>query len=185
MPITSDMAPAITALQQGGIIAYPTEAVYGLGCDPLNQAAVARLLSLKKRPVSKGLILIAAEWEQLACYVKPIPTQAMATVLATWPGPVTWLFPAARMTPDWIRGEHATVAVRVTAHPIARALCMHFGRPIVSTSANPAGQLPARDAEAVSKIFTAGVEIIVGGEVGGLLQPTEIRDVETGKTIRS
>ena len=109
----------------------------------------------------------------------------MAKVLATWPGPVTWLFPVTPKTPDWIRGEHATVAVRVTAHPIARALCSNFGRPIVSTSANTAGQIPARDADSVSKMFTTGVEVIVQGEVGGLLQPTEIRDAMTGKILRS
>lgn len=184
MLITSDIAPAIGALRNGGIIAYPTEAVYGLGCDPLNQVAVQQLLSLKKRPVAKGLILIAAAWEQLVPYVEAVPRKVMAQVLATWPGPVTWLFPATSMTPDWIRGEHAAVAVRVTAHPIACALCSGFGRPMVSTSANTTGQVPARDADSVKELFTTGVEVIVQGKVGGLLQPTAIRDVMTGKILR-
>ncbi|HVV67589.1 MAG TPA: L-threonylcarbamoyladenylate synthase [Gammaproteobacteria bacterium] len=184
MRITTDIIPAVEALQNGGIIAYPTEAVYGLGCDPLNQEAVLRLLVLKKRPVAKGLILIAATWEQLVPYVEPVSTEVMAKVLSTWPGPFTWLFPVSPKTPDWIRGEHRTVAVRVTAHPIACALCSHFARPMVSTSANITGQAPARDADSVNKMFAMGVEVIVQGEVGGLLQPTEIRDVVTGKILR-
>ncbi len=185
-PISPDIVSAISALNKGKVIAYPTEAVYGLGCDPLNQAAVTHLLALKNRPQSKGLILIAASWDQLAPYVDPIPPQAMARVFATWPGPVTWVFPAAARVPQWICGAHTTLAIRVTAHPIARELCIQFGRPLVSTSANVTGQVPLRSSDEVSKIFIPGVdvEVIVRGEIGNLLKPTEIRSAVTGEVIR-
>lgn len=171
-------------LQKGGIIAYPTEAVYGLGCDPLNQQAVMRLLTLKKRSVNKGLILIAASVEQLMPYILPVEEAAMAQVLKTWPGPVTWLFPASEQVPEWIRGQHETVAVRVTDHPLASTLCYIFGGPIVSTSANVEGHPPALNAEQVNDIFPQDLDLVLTGEVGGLSKPTQIRDAITGQVLR-
>jgi L-threonylcarbamoyladenylate synthase len=175
---------AVQALHQGGIIAYPTEAVYGLGCDPDNESAVQRLLLLKQRPMNKGLILIAATLEQLAPYLAPIPPQRMQEVLATWPGPFTWIFPAKAQVPTWIRGEHSGVAVRVTAHPIAQQLCLEFGSALVSTSANQSQGPPAQSVEEVNAIFPAGIEVMIEGELGGLSKPTEIRDALTGKIYR-
>src|SRR5512143_218632 len=131
---------AVRVLHHGGLIAYPTEAVYGLGCDPRNADAVLRLLNLKQRPWQKGLILIAADLAQLDPYLLPLDEMMRARVVPTWPGPNTWLLPARVETPHWLRGEHDTLAVRVTAHPVAAALCRAFGGPIVSTSANLAGK---------------------------------------------
>lgn len=181
------MIHPIQALQQGTIIAYPTEAVYGLGCDPLCEAAVLRLLTLKKRSITKGLILIAASLKQVMPYIDStaISSERMQQILASWPGPVTWVFPASDKVPSWIRGNHTTVAVRVTAHPIAKALCADFGRPIVSTSANTEGHPPARDAQTVAKIFPSGIEVIVSGEVGNLTKPTEIRDACSNLVLRT
>lgn len=178
------MIQAIQTLRQGGIIAYPTEAVYGLGCDPNNEQAVQRLLLLKQRPVNKGLILIAATLEQLAPYLAPIPPQRMQEVLATWPGPVTWIFPASPQTPAWIRGQYRSVAVRVTAHPIAKQLCLAFDSPLVSTSANQSQSPPAKSPQEVRAMFPEGIEVIIEGELGGLSKPTEIRDVLSGKVWR-
>lgn len=175
----------VKILQQGGVIAYPTEAVYGLGCDPFNQAAVNRLLALKKRSWEKGLILIAASWEQIVDYVEPIPTPRMDAVLATWPGPITWIFPATTRVPEWIRGRHDSIAIRVTAHPLAQALCAAFGKPLVSTSANLEGQPPARFPEEVAKIFPDSLDLIVEGALGDSLKPTEIREARTGKVLRA
>ncbi|HEY0719815.1 MAG TPA: Sua5/YciO/YrdC/YwlC family protein, partial [Gammaproteobacteria bacterium] len=140
---------AVRVLHDGGLIAYPTEAVYGLGCDPLNADAVLRLLELKQRPWQKGLILIAAEQTQLEPYLLPLDSAMLARVAPTWPGPYTWLLPARDETPWWLRGEHDTLAVRVTAHPVAAALCRAFGGPIISTSANLAGKAPATSPLAV------------------------------------
>ena len=130
---------AVKCLKQGKVIAYPTEAVYGLGCDPDNVDAVSRILQIKHRALDKGFILIASSWEQIQPLVMYLTPDLLTRVFATWPGPITWLFPASKQVPAWIRGNHDSVAVRVTAHPIARALCEQFGGPLISTSCNIAG----------------------------------------------
>lgn len=175
---------AARLLQAGAVVAYPTEAVYGLGCDPANREAVTRLLALKGRPWQKGLILIAAEFEQFAPYLQPLDEATRSRVLASWPGPVTWLLPARPEVPRWLRGEHTSLAVRVSAHPLAAALCRAFGGPLVSTSANAAGQAPARSALRVRRQLGAGVDLILHGALGERAQPTEIRDAASGRVIR-
>ena len=175
---------AAHALRHGGIIAYPTEAVYGLGCDPLNAPAVLRLLALKNRPVEKGLILIASDFQQLAPFVRAPEPEMMRRISATWPGAVTWLLPALVTTPAWLRGAHDTLAVRVTAHPQAAALCRAFGGALVSTSANPAGRPPARHPLRVRHYFSGSLDCILSGAVYSHTKPTEIRDAVTGKVIR-
>lgn len=182
--ITNDSDLAVAALKQGKIIAYPTEAVFGLGCDPFNQSAVEKLLALKHRPASKGLILIADDWYQIAHLVKPIDESAMQRAQNSWPGPFTWVFPASDSAPVWICGDHPSIALRITKHPIARALCEAFAGPIVSTSANLDGMAPALNAEAVLHAFPEGVAVIINGAVGENVNPTTIRDVLTGKTFR-
>lgn len=174
----------IKILSEGGIIAYPTEAVYGLGCDPFNDNAIQQLLKIKKRSYEKGLIVIASEWCQLESLVEPISNDRMAQVQATWPGPVTWLFPAKPSLSIWLRGNHETIAVRVTAHLLAKKLCQLFGKPLVSTSANREGQVPSRSAKEVETMFGTEIDKIVSGEVGNLVQPTEIRDARTGAIVR-
>lgn len=172
-------------LAAGGVIAYPTEAVYGLGCDPLNARAVERLLALKRRPRDRGFILIAAAREQLAPYIGPLEDTAVVEAMDTsWPGPTTWLVPPAVSVPRWLTGRFSTLAVRVTAHPIAAALCEEFGAPIVSTSANRHGAAAARTALKVRAIFGRELDGIVPGPVGGRRNPTEIRDARTGIVIR-
>ena len=175
---------AARAVRGGGVIAYPTEAVYGLGCDPLNGAAVQQLLTLKDRPESKGLILIAANFDQLRPFVGQLATAMINTVMTSWPGPNTWILPAALHLPRWLSGAHASLAVRVTDHPIAAALCRACNSPLVSTSANPSGSRPARTAFAVRRYFPTGVDLIVTAPVGDLLQPTRIRSAFDGREIR-
>jgi L-threonylcarbamoyladenylate synthase len=168
----------------GGLVAYPTEAVYGLGCDPRDGAAVRRLLELKTRPEGKGLILIAADWSQLAPYVVTLDPGRMATIHATWPGPVTWLLPARLEIPRWLTGDHATLAVRVTAHPLAAALCRRWGGALVSTSANRANRSPARSPLGVRRALGAGLDYILVGPCGGAARPSSIRDGVTGEVLR-
>lgn len=175
---------AVRILQQGGVIAYPTEAVYGLGCDPDNQLAVERLLAIKQRSWEKGLILIAADFHQLHPYLAEIDVALKANALATWPGPVTWLWPAKPTVTNLLRGTHATIAVRVTAHPLAAALCREFGGPLVSTSANLSGKPPTRTAEEVRSQFGDTLDYILEGKTGGLSSPSQIRDVLSGQIIR-
>ncbi|MBA1146756.1 Sua5/YciO/YrdC/YwlC family protein [Ectothiorhodospiraceae bacterium WFHF3C12] len=176
---------AARAIAQGGVIAYPTEAVFGLGCDPLNEQAVTRLLALKQRDPAKGLILIAAERDQLEPYVDFDSPQVSARIGDTWPGPVTWILPARPQTPAWLTGAHDTLAVRVTAHPTAAALCRACGDAIVSTSANHSGQTPARTLSAVRLRFGDELDSVVPGHCGGQAGPTEIRDSRTGKVLRA
>lgn len=175
---------ALSALAQGQVIAYPTEAVYGFGCDPFRADAVARLLQLKRRPVEKGLILVASSWRQLELLIEPIPPRALAQVLSTWPGPFTWVFPASSAAPSWIRGAHRTIALRVSAHPVVQELCQAYGGPIVSTSANRDGEAPLRDARMVEMMFGKTVDFIVPGRVGGQSSPTMIRDAVSGMILR-
>jgi L-threonylcarbamoyladenylate synthase len=173
---------AARVIHQGGIVACPTEAVYGLSCDPLDPAAVTRLLSLKQRPVGKGLILIASDIEQLRPYAL-LHCKGMAAVQESWPGPVTWLLPARPGLPYWINGGRETVACRVTAHPLAAALCDAAGQALVSSSANRAQRPPARTALQV-RLRCPGVDAILCGKLGRLQQPTPIRDLRTGQQIR-
>lgn len=174
---------AIKALQQGELIAYPTEAVWGLGCDPFNEQAVLNLLALKQRPLSKGLIVIGSSWEQLRALTAAIPSQQLHAVLASWPGPSTWVFPAAKDLPRWLSGDHPSVALRVTAHPVAKALCEAFG-PLVSTSANVSGDIPALTEQGVEAQFGAQISVLVSGALGGLDKPTQIREALTGQVLR-
>ncbi len=182
--IALSIKKAVNALQQGGVIAYPTEAVYGLGCDPFNHDAVARILTIKNRSIKKGFILIASEWMQVQRFVETIDPKALARVFATWPGPITWVFPANHHAPAWVTGEHKTVAVRVTNHPIANALCQRYGRPIISTSANIEGAPPIRNKHALEMLLGNKIDVIVLGNVGESHHPSQIRDAITGETIR-
>lgn len=176
---------AARCVAQGGIIAYPTEAVYGLGCDPMNWFAVERILALKGRPVEMGLILIAADFEQLLPYVTPLTKQQMQPLHASWPGPSTWLLPANPASPPWLQGQYETLAVRVTAHPLAAALCRACKTPLVSTSANQSGQPAARSALQVRTRIPCGVDLILAGEVGAERNCSTIRDAASGRTIRA
>jgi len=179
------LTQAVRTLREGGIIAYPTEAVFGLGCNPFNPEAVLRLLALKQRPLAKGLILIAADLDQLAPFMAPLSADDHARLEATWPGPVTWLVPARPETPGWLRGEHDTIAVRVTNHPVASILCRAAGHAIVSTSANPAGRPPARSALQVRRYFADRLDAFITGALGDEPRPTTIRDLTSGRLLRA
>lgn len=178
---------AVRVIQQGGIIAYPTEAVYGLGCDPFNAEAVLRLLALKGRPMEKGLILIASDISQLRPFMARLSPDQLQQLETSWPGPVTWLVPARPETPTWLRGQHDTIAVRVTGHPVAAALCQAVGHALVSTSANPAGRQPATTPLQVRRYFSDQenqIDHIMVGPLGSHTSPTTIRDLATGQTVR-
>lgn len=181
------LSAAVEWLQHGGVIAYPTEAVWGVGCDPFDETAVRRLLAIKERPVEKGLILIAADLEQLrACLdLDALPTDRLAEVLASWPGPHTWVMPANAGVPRWLTGEHDGIAVRVTAHPTVIALCRGFGGPLVSTSANLSGQPAPRDRAGLDPALLERLDGVSEGETGGLDRPSSIRDARTGAQFRA
>ncbi len=169
----------------GGVIAYPTEAVYGLGCDPLERSAAARILAIKERDAAKGFILIAAHMQQLLPFLAPLDKCAHKKLQASWPGPITWVVPAAHDIPHWLSGGRDTLAVRVTAHPVVRMLCEITGMALVSTSANRSGHAPARSALQVKIHLGKEVDCIVPGAVGPQCRPTEIRDFLTDTVLRA
>lgn len=175
---------AAARIRRGGVVAYPTEAVYGLGCDPWDGSAVRRILAMKQRPEAKGLILIAASLAQLEPFVHWLEPARMAEIFASWPGPHTWLLPARAETPVWLRGRHATLAVRVTAHPLAAALCREAGSALVSTSANRASHRPARTALEVRLRLNAQMDYLLAGPCGGRAQCSSIRDGRDGRLLR-
>ncbi len=183
--LTRDLRIAIQVVQQGGVLAYPTEAVYGLGCNPASLTAVQRILAIKHRPADKGLILIAADFAQLEPWLLPLDEELKSRVLPSWPGPVTWLLPVSPDVSPLIRGNHDMLAVRVTAHPLCQALCQQLGHPLVSTSANLAGQPPARSAEEVLARLGRQPDCILDAPLGDLNRPTEIRHGLTGEVVRS
>lgn len=177
---------ALSALHQGRVIAYPTEAVYGLGCDPDLESAVESILSLKQRPRHKGMILIAASYQQLRDYVddSALSAERLAEIQASWPGPVTWVMPKSTHCPDWISGDFDSVAVRVTDHPLVVALCEAFGKPLISTSANPAGESPAVTAAEVTAMFGEEFGYVLDGATGGERQPSRIFNAIDGQQLR-
>lgn len=178
------VAEAAALLRQGGVVAYPTEAVWGLGCDPFNRRAVQRLLLLKQRDPAKGVILIAASIDQLKPWLTGLSADQLAQLQAAWPGPSTWLVRDNGYTPSLIRGRYEKVALRVTDHPWVVALCKAFGGPLISTSANLAGEPPLVSYESVVDVFGKEVDAILKGPLGGLASPSRITDLETGEVLR-
>lgn len=176
----------LLALQQGGLVVYPTEAVWGIGCDPKNEQAVLALLKAKKRPVEKGLILIAADYSQILPYIdeSKISAQRKQEILDSWPGAFTWLLPVAKNTPDWITGGSELVAVRVTAHPTVIRMCNEFGGAIISTSANVTGTPTEQLLINVKQVFGEQVNAYVDEALGGNTQASTIINSLTGEVIR-
>ena len=175
---------AVTVLQQGGVIAYPTEHCFGLGCDPENSDALRRILTIKGREAKQGVILIASDTEQVERYADMDSSPMLEHIKQSWPGPVSWVMPAHSFVSALIRGEHQTVAMRISAHPIAHQLCAQFGAPIVSTSANRHGDAPLIKANQVETQLGEEIDFILAASVGGDMTPSSIMDGFSGEKIR-
>ncbi len=185
--MTTDFQIQLAAqhLRQGHVIAYPTEGVWGLGCDPLNSTAVQQLLELKQRQSNKGLILIASKFSMLAPLLAPLSQTEIKTMANTWPGPVTWLVPVNQgQIPSWLRGTHSTLAIRVSNHPVVSALSTAFQGPIVSTSANLSGQRARLSLQTVRQLFGNTIKYYLPGELTQPGKSSTIRDLKTLKIIR-
>jgi L-threonylcarbamoyladenylate synthase len=182
--VRSSSYRAITAhLVRGGLIAYPTESCYGLGCDPANRAAVKRLLALKQRPQKKGLILIAANYQQVARYLMPLTPTEQQKLRVDGAQAITYLMPVKRGAPRWLRGAHDTLAVRLTAHAYAKQLCQGVRSALVSTSANKSGMRSIKTYAACQRLFGNKVWVLPG-KVGKRRQPSTIRAWSDGKIVR-
>ena len=181
-----DVLKAAETISKGGVIAYPTEAVWGLGCDPWNRDAVYQVLEIKQRPVEKGVILIGANEKQFAPLLDLLSQEDRQQLSSCWPGPYTWLIPDPNnWVPEWVKGQFDTVAIRISAHPIVQELCLAVGHPIISTSANRAGEPPLLTAVSVEEMFSHQLSAVVSGDTGDLSTPSEIRDLRTGQLIRA
>lgn len=176
---------AAKQLAAGGVIAYPTEAIWGLGCDPFNRDAVLHLLALKQRSVDKGLLLIVSSLQQALPFLHELSPEQCQRLVEERSHPTTWLIPDSGVTPPWIRGRFNSVAIRVTRHPVAAALCQTFGGAIVSTSANPSERPPALNALTVRRYFPKGLAAVTPGTIGDADKPSEIRHIITDDVVRA
>lgn len=182
---SDEIEAAAALLRDGGVLAYPTEGVYGLGCDPDNRAAFEKIFAMKRRPPEQGVLLIAADIAQVRDWIGEAPEAAFARASAIWPGAHTFIFPRSSRVPEWIAGSHAGIALRVTAHAPSAALCRAFGGPIVSTSANRHGEPPARSAADIERVFGDEPDGVLDAPLGGLDKPTPITDAVSGAIIRA
>ncbi|CAM4184520.1 MULTISPECIES: L-threonylcarbamoyladenylate synthase [Shewanella] len=184
--LQQDPGALVETVLQGGVIAYPTEAVYGLGCDPDNDEAIQKLLDLKQRPWQKGLILVASDFSQLTPYIDcSVLTEAqMQSAFDKWPGPFTFIMPKHPGLSSLLSGQFDSLAVRVSNHPGVQALCQALGKPIVSTSANLTGEEPALTPEEVIRQFDGKIDGLVAGSLGAEPKPSTIIDVISGKILR-
>jgi len=173
---------AAIIIKNDGVISYPTESVFGLGCSPSSEEAVNKILQLKQRPVKKGLILIAGKLSQLEPYIEITAEEKQKIInkkTAT-----TWLVRKSALTPHWISGKHSKVAIRLTKHPLITHLCAVLNHPIVSTSANPSGANPAMSSLQSRQYFSDQVDMYLQDETPLTGQPTSIIDIETAIIFR-
>jgi L-threonylcarbamoyladenylate synthase len=173
-------------LRKDAVIAYPTEAVFGLGCNPRRLNAVRKLLRIKGRPQHKGMILIADKLERFESFIAPLSPSQIITLNESWKNPLTphtWLVPKGEKCPPWISGKHPSIAIRVTQHPITKQICRAAGSALVSTSANRAGGIPAKNYKDCKRLFGRLV-ISLPGHTAKAKRPSTIQDLITGKIIR-
>ena len=171
------------AIAAGAVIGYPTDTIWGFGCDPLNAASVAHILQIKRRPVEMGVILLSSRLEYCEPFVR-IPAERRAEIESPAATPTTWLIDASPACPEWIRGRHPTVAIRITDHPVLEALCAGFGRPLVSTSANRSGRPTVRNALQMRRQFGDELDAIVTGFDTGGSKASRIQSLASGQLLR-
>jgi L-threonylcarbamoyladenylate synthase len=184
-PYSLPIRQAVAIIQRGGLIAYPTEGVFGLGCNLFDGAAVARLLALKQRPLHKGLILISDRVERFEPFLAPLTDAHWQRMCSRWPGPMTWTVPHNGTLPEWITGGRSTVAIRVTAHPVAANLCAQFGQPLVSTSANRQGRPALERQLQVRQQLANELDFILPGRVLTPGKASQIEDLISGQRYRA
>lgn len=211
--ITTDINQAAKWMQQGKLLAYPTESVWGIGCDPYNEAAVRQILAIKNRPIAKGMIVVTDSISRISSLLEILPESRRAQVIRSWQQDTdiasqgqahTWLLPLPKLTasnqastqrqdmtqiPSWICGNHDSVAVRVIHHPLIAELCQKMVSDtnpygfIVSTSCNPSGEAPAVTLEQAFAYFKEDIGYLQGQTLGYTL-PSQIRDAVTAEVIR-
>lgn len=182
--MSNQYSEAAEIILQGGVVAYPTESCFGLGCDYRNITAIKRILNIKRRRRDKGLIVVSDHVSRVLPLIESIPHGMRDSIYKSWPGPNTWLIPAKKSTSPWLKGEHDSLAIRISRHRGARELCRLVGVPLVSTSANRSGKSLIRSYEQVYTAFIGEVDYIINDSIGYQLKPSVIRDAVTGAIIR-
>ncbi len=172
------------AVLQGAVFGYPTDTIWGFGCHPLIASSVSRILQIKNRPVHKGLILLSSRLEYCEAYIDAA-TELLQTIACPAKRPVTWLVNASPACPVWLRGQHPTIAIRMTDHPFVQAICDRRGSPIVSTSANRAGKSSVRNLVQLRKQFAGELDFMIAGYETGSGQQSEIKFLANGKSLRT
>jgi L-threonylcarbamoyladenylate synthase len=182
MPYRPLESAALGQLRRGRVIIHATEGVFGLGCLAGDEDACGRVAALKGRGRTQRFIVVVADFAQIEAAVE-LTRVAFAPIAASWPGPETWVFPAAAAAPRWLRSASRTIAVRVTAHPQFARLCAAVG-PMVSTSANPSGGKPAVTLLRARHYFGTAVDCYLAGELLTPGRPSRIRDAISGLSLR-
>ncbi|HKA38930.1 MAG TPA: L-threonylcarbamoyladenylate synthase [Burkholderiales bacterium] len=176
-----ELTAAVAVLRAGGLVAFPTETVYGLGADASNTAAVRRIFEVKGRPASHPVIVHLADAVQLANWARDIPESARKLARKYWPGPLTLILERARGVSDAVTGGQDTVALRVPSHPVAQQLLARFGGGIAAPSANRHGRVSATTAEHVRREFGAAVDCVLDGGAAEVGIESTIVDLSGGK----
>ena len=152
---------AVQAIHSGGVIAMPTDTLYGLGADPFRADAVARVFQVKRRSTDKALPLLAADAGQVVEHLGALPPLAARLASRFWPGPLTLLVAAPRALVAGVSADTGKVGVRVPAHRVARALCAACGVPLTATSANLSGEAPSADPDEVVRALGSRIDVLV------------------------
>jgi L-threonylcarbamoyladenylate synthase len=172
---------ALTALRAGEVVVYPTETFYGIGADAFAPQALERILELKGRSAAKTIALIVHDEGSAFAIAREVPDVARRLAKAFWPGPLTLVMPARDGIPEVLVGPDGGVGVRVSSHPIARALAHGLGRPITATSANRSGEAPARTMAEARAALADQIEVFVeGGTLTGGAPSTLVQCDRTG-----
>ncbi len=178
------VSKACEVIRAGGLLVYPTESVYGIGCNPNNTTALKKLLNLKKRSPEKGFILVASDFSMFKDFVKPLPKDTLERIKKHWSEPVSWVVPAVDHCPKLLTGNRNTLAIRVSAYPFIQAMCKQLGHAITSTSANISGSDPITQVNGLIAEFANDVDYIVPLSLEKQNSPTPLFDALSGKRLR-
>jgi len=170
-------------IRQGGIIAYPTESCFGLGCDPRNRKAINKIIKLKKRSLNKNFILIGSSIKQFNYFLNPLDNSTSTNLFSKWPGPHTWLMTANNRCPNWLK-SNSKIALRISSFSSCQLLTKSLDMAITSSSLNLTGKIPLKNYRDVCRFLPKQVKLIKG-RVGKSKRPSVIQDFKTKKIIRS
>ncbi|MDC0948698.1 L-threonylcarbamoyladenylate synthase [Gammaproteobacteria bacterium] len=176
---------AVRAVCQGGVIAYPTESCFGLGCNPRSISGLRQIIALKRRRPEKGMIVLIGDVQDLSQLCPPLDTSTLQMLSQSWPGAVSFILPARADLPSLLHGGTRCIAVRLSAFEPARRLARAAGGTLVSTSANLSSRPALRYAGEVRRLFGSRLDGLVVGRCGDATRPSRLIDATSGRVLRS